>query len=122
MAATSRHNALTTAKFFIEGLRMRFSCRTSEGTIVPQSPDRVTRFSGGDGGGEFGGVGALALHEPENDAPDEECGEDGSVDFGTELIFFHEPNVVDDAGRGRGVDEAVEDDPLLAETADPAFG
>src|SRR5258707_3342248 len=55
-----------------------------------------------------------AFHEDVGDAGEEEDGEDEGVEGGGVVAFLDEPPVVDDAGDGGDVDEAVETLPVFS--------
>ena len=65
-------------------------------------------------GFERGQILFAALDEDVGDAGEEEDGEDDGVECGGVVAFLDEPPVVDDAGDGGDVDEAVEALPVFS--------
>ncbi|NIW98956.1 MAG: hypothetical protein GWN13_12075, partial [Phycisphaerae bacterium] len=49
---------------------------------------------------------------PDDCAPDKDCPENSGIIQGPLDVFFHQPEIMYDSGKGRHVDDAMELDPL----------
>ena len=62
-------------------------------------------------------LGCLRFEERIAEAVEQENGEDGAVQKGQAVVGLHEPIIMNDAAKGRDVDEAMEELPTLAAEA-----